>query len=439
MQFRLFYPTALFLIIKAELSLVKAQYPTYHEVDKFSSHARPFASAKAFTNAATNAGIPRLPSLPVLNIPTQHLLQKEGATHIHQHRKPKVSVEDLVEEEWMEFKLAFNKIYPNADTENFRREIFIENRAKIARFNQEYSKGLRNFAARLNPFGDMLVHEFNQNVNGFNRTRGETLQNVTIPPATTFIRSANVIFPDNVDWRLVDAVSPVKSQQKCAGCWAFAAAGALEGHTYRKTRKLVEVSPQNLLDCTRPYGNDGCEGGLMNPSFQYVKDNGGVDGHEGYSFEAKEAECRFRRECCCNLFGTRTHRSPFGLTGEFVFINYQTFSGFVDIPPGDEQSLEIAVSTLGPVTAAIDASSDAFQFYSDGVYYNKECGNKPQQMNHAVLVVGYGVEPNGQKYWLVKNFLRTPMGHRGVHKNGQRCRKPLWDCHASQLSPSLIE
>lgn len=88
----------------------------------------------------------------------------------------------------------------------------------------------------------------------------------------------------------------------------------------------------------------------------------------------------------------------------------------MDIVQGDEKGLEIAVATIGPVTAAIDASKDTLQFYSDGVYYDPECGNKPEDMNHAVLIVGYGVEPNGQKYWLVKNSYGAEWGIGGYIK-----------------------
>ncbi|KAJ8951517.1 hypothetical protein NQ318_000213 [Aromia moschata] len=171
-------------------------------------------------------------------------------------------------------------------------------------------------------------------------------------------------------------------------------AGALEGQTFRKTGKLVEVSVQNLLDCTRTYGNDGCKGGLMIPAYQYIRENDGVNSEGKYpEYEAEEKQCRFRRE---NVVAT--------------------CSGYVSIPEGDEQSLEIAVATLGPVTAAIDASRDSLQFYSDGVYYDAECANKPDKINHAVLVVGYGVEPSGQKYWLVKNSYGTQWGIGGYMK-----------------------
>lgn len=98
----------------------------------------------------------------------------------------------------------------------------------------------------------------------------------------------------------------------------------------------------------------------------------------------------------------------------FIFYIIVLFAGYVDIAEGDEKGLEIAVSTLGPVAVGIDAGRDGFQFYSDGVYFDEECTQ--DGINHAVLVVGFGQEPNGQKYWLVKNSYGPQWGLGGYIK-----------------------
>lgn len=70
----------------------------------------------------------------------------------------------------------------------------------------------------------------------------------------------------------------------------------MEGYHFRKTGELVDLSPQNLINCTIiDYANEGCtEGEYIDQSFQYIKDNPGIATERDYSYEGKDAPCRFR-------------------------------------------------------------------------------------------------------------------------------------------------
>nr|XP_022908929.1 cathepsin L1-like [Onthophagus taurus] len=322
---------------------------------------------------------------------TNHKLILTHGTHPNLETHDRKIEDTLLLKEWIFFKTSFNKTYPTLEDENFRKEVFFENRKKITKFNQDYSFGHSKFVLQINPTADLLTHEYNDVYNGYGRPAKRNGGHKDNP--TTYIPSLNVLLPENFDWKDLGGVTSVKNQGKCGGCFAFSATGALEGHHFRKAGYLEELSPQNLIDCTREYSNLGCSGGYVDESFNYIKDNPGIDVLSAYPYEGEEGSCRFDP----NFIGANV-------------------TGYVEIPPGDERALATAVATQGPVSVAIDASQSTFQFYSNGIYYDEECKNDADSLNHAVLVVGYGSEPDGTKYWLVKNSYGTEWGLGGYIK-----------------------
>lgn len=293
---------------------------------------------------------------------------------------------------WNKFKKSHGKTYLSDEHETFRFDIFKENLEIIEKHNSEYSMGIHTYTLGVNYFADWSFDEFKS------KMFGTRVGNATRPKNNlgTFMRlPKHISLPDQVDWRKEGAVTEVKNQGECGSCWAFSTTGALEGANFRTNGKLVELSEQQLVDCSGKFENMGCNGGLMDNAFEYVKENGGVDTEQSYPYHAHQGRCHFKKKS----IGSKC-------------------SGFNDITSGNEEALKEAVATVGPISIAIDATEGKFMLYREGVLIDDTCGNTPDTLDHGVLLVGYGTDKglhgaDAQDYWIVKNSWGPGWGEEG--------------------------
>jgi C1A family cysteine protease len=190
----------------------------------------------------------------------------------------------------------------------------------------------------------------------------------------------------SVDWTTAGAVTPVKDQGNCGGCWSFAATGGLEGAWEIASGKLTSLSEQQFLDCDTT--DSGCNGGLEYQGWTFFKNkNEGICTESSYPYKARDGSCAYSS---CTL----------GIPAGGI-------SGVTHVSKS-ASSLQSALQKQ-PVSIGIQADQSSFQFYTGGIL-TAACGT---QLDHSVLAVGYDTS---SQYWLVKNSWGSSWGANGYIK-----------------------
>ncbi|MFC1461528.1 C1 family peptidase [Verrucomicrobiota bacterium] len=221
-------------------------------------------------------------------------------------------------------------------------------------------------------------------------------------------RVAREALPSSFDWRSKDGhsyIGSVKNQGSCGSCYAFGANAAAEG-TYnwavgKYNGDCADFSESYIIWCLGrlpAYTDDfyGCDGA----SYAYAELTAlcteGVGNESDYAYTQSDPGS-------CTHWGDTT----------------TVFSSWGRIDCGDVDAIKTAITTYGPVDAAVYVGTD-FQNYTGGIFedartncYSSPCYYTP--VNHAIALVGWddngGAETNG--YWILRNSWGTSWGSNG--------------------------
>lgn len=280
-------------------------------------------------------------------------------------------------EDWA---VEFEKTYSSDAELSYRKQVWEKTLIKIEKHNAELLEGKHTYGMGLNQFSDMTPEEFKMLylTPKFEDPKPVSkCTNWTLPTAETH---------DSKDWRKGKhkAVTYVKDQGQCGSCWSFASTGTIEGAWARHNNytRLDEFAEQQIVDCSKSYGNEGCRGGFLDAGVTYAMDKG-LENEHSYHYLAEDGHCKYDE--------SKVIAKP---------------DGCYYIPPVQEKVLQQAVDHFGPVGISIMAGED-FQNYSWGVF-NGFCSNKPKDANHGVLVVGFT-----KTTWIVKNSWGGSWGKDG--------------------------
>ncbi|KAJ8600641.1 hypothetical protein CTAYLR_006929 [Chrysophaeum taylorii] len=289
-------------------------------------------------------------------------------------------------EAWMaKFEMKFHT------AAEFRNRFEIWKRADdlIRAHNQEPS----SFKLGHNQFSHLTHEEFLRD----RQLANFTANNKPLKPMSHLVHDETPM-ADSVDWVSEGAVTAVKDQGSCGGCWAFSTTGAIEGAYYIKYGELKSYSEQQLISCDTK--DSGCNGGDMDYAFSWTRSNGGLCTEDDYPYS------------------TATYN---GVTGTCK-TTCSVVSESAPVTYTDVRSTESALMSAieqQPVSVAIEADQYAFQYYSSGVLTGA-CGTN---LDHGVLAVGYGTY-DGTDYWKVKNSWAATWGMDGyvlIERGDDKC------------------
>lgn len=266
------------------------------------------------------------------------------------------------------FVATYNRTYSSPEERSMRLKIFRENLDAIKELRRN-EQGTGQYG--VNMFADISREEFRTQYLGL---RPDLRLENDIPLQIAEI--PDIELPVSFDWRQKGVVTPVKDQGMCGSCWAFSVTGNVEGQYALKHGQLLSLSEQELVDCDDL--DEGCNGGLPDNAYRAIEKLGGLELESDYPYEGENEKCHFKRN-----------------KARVELISAVNITS-------DETKMAQWLVKNGPMSIGINAN--AMQFYVGGVSHPFKFLCNPKNLDHGVLIVGYGTSSMyfyfGNLFWL---------------------------------------
>ncbi len=207
--------------------------------------------------------------------------------------------------------------------------------------------------------------------------------------------------PTSFDWR--SHCTPIKDQQQCGDCWAYASVGTLECNILIHDGITRVISEEFVTDCYTDNGCNGCTGGSC-------AHQAWMSSYYGANYDGGGAVYECDDSTTCNFYGYTGYcngaYTPHDTINNYADIGGEDFNG---VPSVD--SIKYYIYNYGPVWVAMDASSSNFNGYSGGIFV--ETGTAT---DHAIVLAGWvdtTVADGSGGYWILRNSWGTGWGIDG--------------------------
>jgi len=280
--------------------------------------------------------------------------------------------------DFVDFTLKFNKQYASQEEFEYRYAVYLKNLELVAEMNND---GYDDNVFGVTKFMDLTPAEFKQQY-----LMNSPPERPEYPgPVCQWDDSAPI--SSSFDWQSKGAVTAVYNQAQCGSCWAFSVTEAIESKWFLAGNQLTQLSMQQIVSCD--HQDEGCGGGWPYTAYEYVETAGGLEAYSDYPYTSQNGvtgQCKFNSA---------------DIVAKISSYCYITQSN-------NETAMASYLQTTAPYSICVDASS--WQFYSGGVIKKGNCG---REIDHCVMVTGFGTASDGTAYWTVRNSWGTDWGQQG--------------------------